>query len=214
LSDIHKFYNIINIIARKMEMNYPAPKEFQMSEMQNTSERAAELILKSNGEDIAREGLARTPERFGRAIRDLTSGYRLTLAQAIGEGVFAAEGRGLISVRDVEFYSLCEHHLLPFWGKVTVSYYPGEKILGLSKIPRVIDLFARRFQVQERLTRQIAEAIQECVKPRAVMVRIEAQHLCMMMRGVEKQGSNTVTEFQSGIEKLDEFEKQRFFDLL
>jgi GTP cyclohydrolase I len=171
--------------------------------MKTAIQSAASVILSASGENIDREGLQRTPERFERAIHELTEGYRLTLADAIGEGVFRAEGRGLVSVRGVEFYSLCEHHLLPFWGKTTVAYYPDEKILGLSKIPRMVDLFARRFQVQERLTRQIAEALRDSVKPRAVLVRVEARHLCMMMRGVEKQGSDTITEFYFGLENLD-----------
>jgi GTP cyclohydrolase I len=173
--------------------------------------RAAEMILNAAGEDPGREGLVRTPARFDRAILELTRGYQMTLTHAVGEGIFSSEGRGLVSVRDIEFYSLCEHHLLPFWGKATVAYYPGEKIVGLSKIPRIVDLFARRFQVQERITRQIAEALRESIQPRAVLVRVQAQHLCMMMRGVEKQGSDTVTEFQIGLENLSTFEKERLF---
>jgi GTP cyclohydrolase I len=176
--------------------------------------RAAEMILTAVGEDVSREGLLRTPKRFEKAIKELTSGYQLSLKEAIGEGIFAAEGRGMVSVRDVEFYSMCEHHMLPFWGRATVAYYPSDKILGLSKIPRIVDLFAKRFQVQERITRQIAEAIKESIQPRAVMVRVQAQHLCMMMRGVEKQGSDTVTEFQIGLENLNPFEKERLFQTL
>jgi GTP cyclohydrolase I len=176
--------------------------------------RAAELVLTACGEELTREGLLRTPHRFEKAMKDLTRGYQQNLAEVIGEGVFAAEGRGLISVREVEFYSLCEHHLLPFWGKATVAYYPGEKILGLSKVPRIVDLFARRFQVQERLTRQIAESLRDAIQPRSVMVRIEAQHLCMMMRGVEKQSSDTMTEFHLGLENLSSFEKERLFQAM
>src|SRR4051812_36822916 len=109
---------------------------------------AAELILTSVGEDLDREGLERTPARFAKALREITSGYAITLKDAVGEGAFAAEGKGLVSVKNVEFYSMCEHHMLPFFGKVSVAYYPGEKILGLSKIPRIIEMFSRRFQVQ------------------------------------------------------------------
>ncbi len=209
---IINIYDIVNIIAIETKREYKThQKELSMSNTQISSAKAAEIILASCNENTHREGLLKTPERFERAISDLTSGYRMTLREAIGQGVFAAEGRGLISVREIEFYSLCEHHLLPFWGKATVCYYPKEKILGLSKIPRIVDLFARRIQVQERLTRQIAEAIQEVIQPRSLLVRLEAQHLCMMMRGVEKQTSNTVTEFHLGIESLADFEMERLF---
>lgn len=175
------------------------------------TETAAELILKSVGEDLGREGLLRTPHRFAKAVRDLTAGYAMTLEDAIGEGAFQAEGKGLVVVKDVEFYSMCEHHMLPFWGKATVAYYPDEKILGLSKIPRIIDMYARRFQVQERLTREVAEAIEKAISPRAIVVRATAAHMCMMMRGVEKQASETTTEFTIGIETLTETEKARIW---
>jgi len=177
-------------------------------------ETAATLILKAAGEDLHREGLLQTPARFRKAMGELTEGYRLTPADVIGQGVFQAEGRGLVSVREVEFYSLCEHHLLPFWGKASVAYYPNEKIVGLSKIPRILDVFARRFQVQERLTRQIAEALHEALSPRAVAVRIQASHLCMMMRGVEKQKSDTVTEFEIGVNDLTATEQNRLWESL
>jgi len=177
-------------------------------------ENAAAIILRSAGEDLAREGLARTPERFKRAMKDLTEGYQQDPAEVIGKGLFEAEGSGLVSVREVEFYSLCEHHLLPFWGKASVAYYPNKKILGLSKIPRVLDVFARRFQVQERLTRQIAESLSQALEPRAIAVRIEASHLCMMMRGVEKQHSSTVTEFQIGVNGLNAFDQGRLLAAL
>jgi GTP cyclohydrolase I len=175
-------------------------------------ETAAEMILRAAGEDLDREGLTRTPDRFKRAMKELTEGYRLDPQTVVGEGVFDAEGSGLVSVREVEFFSLCEHHMLPFWGKATVAYYPDKKILGLSKVPRLIDLFARRFQVQERLTRQVAQSIFELIRPRAVAVRVEACHLCMMMRGVEKQMSNTRTEYQLGIKTLSAVEQSRLWD--
>jgi GTP cyclohydrolase I len=177
-------------------------------------EHAARQILRSSGEDLDREGLLRTPERFKRAMMDLTEGYRLEPREVIGEGAFEAEGSGLVSVREVEFYSLCEHHMLPFWGKASVAYYPRSRILGLSKVPRLVDLFARRFQVQERLTRQVAEALREALDPRAVAVRVEACHLCMMMRGVEKQHSSTITEFQIGVESLSALEQSRLWEAL
>lgn len=175
---------------------------------------AGRLILQAAGEDLSREGLARTPERFAKALSQLTAGYALSPTEVVGEGIFPAEGRGLVAVRSVEFYSLCEHHLLPFWGKASVAYYPDQKILGLSKIPRLLDLYARRFQVQERITEQLADAIQELVSPRAVVVRIEASHLCMMMRGVEKQQSDTRTETARGMKSLTEIEQTRIWSAL
>ena len=175
---------------------------------------AASLILRASGEDSSREGLERTPERFRKAMLHLLSGYEKSPREVVGEGVFKAEGTGLVSVKDVEFYSLCEHHMLPFWGKASVAYYPSRKILGLSKIPRLVDLFARRFQVQERLTDQLASAMVELLKPRAVAVRVSACHLCMMMRGVEKQNSHTITEASRGLEKLSELEVSRLWKSL
>ncbi len=175
---------------------------------------AGRKILELTGEDLNREGLRDTPNRFAKAYKSLFSGYELSPSEAIGKGVFAAEGQGLVSVEDVEFYSLCEHHLLPFWGKATVAYFPREKILGLSKIPRLVDLFARRVQVQERITQQLQDAIVELIDPRAVMVKIQAQHLCMMMRGVEKQQSATTTQSIHGFDQLQDFEKQQLIRLM
>jgi len=176
--------------------------------------RAAELLLRSSGDDPLREGVQRTPERFAKAMRHLLDGYGKTVAEVIGKGVFAGEGSGLVTVRDVEFYSLCEHHMLPFWGKATVAYNPGNKILGLSKIPRIVELFARRLQVQERITTQLADALMEAIAPRAVAVRVEARHLCMMMRGVEKQHSDTVSETFRGLDNLTAIEQQRILSAI
>lgn len=175
------------------------------------AEAAAELILKSVGEDLSREGLLRTPQRFAKALAETTSGYAMTVEDAIGEGVFAAEGSGIVCVKDVEFHSMCEHHMLPFWGKASIAYIPREKIVGLSKIPRLVDMFARRFQVQERLTRQVAEALGEAVAPKAVVVRTTSAHMCMMMRGVEKQQSETTTEYSLGVDSLSATERDRLF---
>ncbi|MFY7928032.1 MAG: GTP cyclohydrolase I FolE, partial [Oligoflexus sp.] len=169
------------------------PKEpEQLSEVSRETSRAlqkqskavdaARKILELTGEDLGREGLKDTPQRFAKAYQSLLGGYSLTPAEAVGKGVFASEGNGLVSVEDVEFYSMCEHHLLPFWGKATVAYFPDKKILGLSKIPRIVDIYARRVQVQERITQQVMEAVRDLIAPRAILVRIEAQHLCMMMR--------------------------------
>jgi GTP cyclohydrolase IA len=162
----------------------------------------AELIerqLEEIGENPAREGLLRTPERVATSLRWLTGGYELDAKDVIGDALFEEAHDSMVLVRDVELYSLCEHHMLPFFGKAHVAYIPNGRILGLSKIPRVVDVFARRLQVQERLTEQIADALMRTLEPRGVGVVIEAQHLCMMMRGVEKQNSSTVTSALRGV---------------
>ena len=169
------------------------------------------MIASARSEDPTRMGLLKTPERFSKAMNFLLSGYESTPTQVVGEGLFPAESRGVVSVNKVEFYSLCEHHMLPFWGDVSVAYYPSDKIIGLSKIPRLVDLFARRLQVQERLTQNITDALYELLKPRAIVVRISGQHLCMMMRGVEKQNSFTRSETSLGLDKLTNLEQQRLF---
>ncbi len=176
--------------------------------------KAAEAILKMTQEDRKREGIVKTPERFAKAYEHLFSGYQQSPQTAIGEGIFASEGNGLVNVKDVEFFSMCEHHLLPFWGKAKVLYFPNHKILGLSKIPRLVDLFSRRIQVQERITEQLVAAIKELIDPRAVAVQLEAQHLCMMMRGVEKQASSTTTEKINGFDKLKVWEQQQLLNML
>ena len=161
--------------------------------------RHVESMLGHLGEDASRGGLLRTPKRFAKAMRFLTSGYALEPRDVIGEGVFAAEGDGVVAVRDVEFYSLCEHHLLPFFGRVHVAYLPGERIIGLSKIPRLVELYARRLQVQERLTEQVADALVQVLAPKGVIVIAEARHLCMAMRGVQTQHSETATRALRGV---------------
>jgi GTP cyclohydrolase I len=166
--------------------------------------------LRLLGEDPAREGLQRTPRRVARSMAWLTRGYRQDAYSAVGEGVFAEEHDHMVMVRDIELYSLCEHHLLPFFGKAHIAYIPAGRILGLSKLPRLVEVFARRLQVQERLTAQIADAVQEVLNPRGVGVVIEAMHLCMMMRGVEKQNSKTITSallgsFRDDAKTRDEF---------
>ena len=151
------------------------------------------------GEDPTREGLRNTPDRAAKAASFLTSGYGQTAEGVVGDALFAAEGHEhMVLVRDIELYSLCEHHLLPFFGKVHIAYIPGEKIVGLSKLPRIVEVFARRLQVQERLTEEIAGAVERVLAPRGVGVVIEAVHLCMMMRGVEKQNSKTITSALKG----------------
>jgi GTP cyclohydrolase I len=155
-------------------------------------------ILAQLGEDASREGLRDTPGRYATALRYLTGGYAADVPAVIGNGVFAAEGEGAVAVRDIEFHSLCEHHVLPFYGRMHVAYRPGRRIIGLSKIPRLVDLFARRLQVQERLTEQVADALVQVLEPRGVVVVAEARHLCMAMRGVEKQHSATLTQTARG----------------
>ena len=162
------------------------------------------------GEDPARPGLQRTPERVAKALAWLTRGYGLEAAEVVGSGVFEEAHESMVMVRDIELYSLCEHHLLPFFGKAHIAYIPNGRIVGLSKLPRLVEVFARRLQVQERLTEQIAGAIEDVLAPRGVGVVIEAQHLCMMMRGVEKQNSKTITSalrgsFRDDAKTRDEF---------
>jgi GTP cyclohydrolase I len=170
-------------------------------------------MLIALGEDPTREGLRRTPERVGKSLQWLTRGYSQSVADAVGEGVFEETHESMIVVRDIEVYSLCEHHMLPFFGKAHIAYYPNGRILGLSKIPRVLDVFARRLQVQERLTDQVADALIEVLQPVGVGVVIEAYHLCMMMRGVEKQNSKTVTSALRGLFRDDAKARDEFLRL-
>jgi GTP cyclohydrolase IA len=171
-------------------------------------------MLVALGEDPARDGLLRTPERVEKSMAFLTSGYSLTVEDAIGEGVFDEGHHNMVLVKDIEMYSLCEHHLLPFYGKVHIAYIPNGRIVGLSKLPRVVDVFARRLQVQERLTEQIATALMEVLRPEGVGVVVEAAHLCMMMRGVEKQNSKTVTSAMKGVFMDDLGTREEFLRLV
>ncbi|MFL5515159.1 MAG: GTP cyclohydrolase I FolE [Gemmatimonadales bacterium] len=170
-------------------------------------------ILSALGEDTGREGLVKTPERVESSLRWLTQGYRMTVQDAVGDAVFEESHQSMILVRDIELYSLCEHHLLPFFGRAHVAYIPDGKILGLSKVARIVDVFARRLQVQERLTDQIADAVMEVLNPTGVGVVIEAAHFCMMMRGVEKQNSRTVTSALRGIFRDDSKTRVEFLRL-
>ena len=170
-------------------------------------------ILELLGEDPAREGLRRTPARVANALAWLTRGYSLEVDQVVGDAVFAEAHESMVMVRDIELYSLCEHHLLPFFGKAHIAYIPDGHIVGLSKLPRIVEVFARRLQVQERLTEQIAQAIQDVLAPRGVGVVIEAYHLCMMMRGVEKQNSKTITSALRGSFRSDARTRDEFLQL-
>lgn len=173
----------------------------------------AELIT-GLGEDVNREGLLKTPERVDRSLRFLTSGYGLELKSVINEALFQAEGSELVVVRDIEFYSLCEHHMLPFFGRAHIAYLPDRTILGLSKFARIVDMFARRLQVQERLTTEIADAVVETLAPKGVAVVTEASHLCMMMRGVQKQESVTRTVTTRGVFRDDVVLRREVLDAL
>jgi len=170
-------------------------------------------ILSVMGEDPTREGLLDTPVRFAKSMMFLTSGYEVDLEEIVGKALFKAESSEMVIVKDIEMYSLCEHHMLPFFGKAHVGYIPNKKIIGLSKIPRVLDVFARRLQVQERLTAQVADAMMEVLNPLGVAVVIEAAHFCMMMRGVEKQNSKTITSAMRG-QFTDSNTRQEFLKLI
>ena len=165
------------------------------------------------GEDPDREGLLKTPERAAKAMSFLTRGYGMSLESVVGDALFQEEHENLVMVRDIELYSLCEHHLLPFFGKAHVAYIPNKKIVGLSKLPRIVDMFARRLQVQERLTEQVAKAVEEVLEPRGVGVVIEAYLLCLMLRGVEKQNSRTITSALRGVFRDDAKTRDEFLQL-
>ena len=170
--------------------------------------------LSQVGEDPERQGLQRTPLRVAKSMRFLTSGYTQSVEDVLNDAIFDEDGDEMVVVRDVELYSLCEHHMLPFYGKAHVAYLPDGKIVGLSKIPRVIDVFTRRLQVQERLTTQVAEALHEALSPKGVAVVIEAKHLCMMMRGVQKQNSFATTSCMLGRFKSDSKTRGEFLTLM
>lgn len=171
-------------------------------------------VLSQLGEDPSREGLLKTPQRFERAMRFITSGYQQNLEQIVNGALFHVKCDEMVIIRDIEFFSTCEHHLLPFFGKIHVAYLPKDKVIGLSKVPRIVDMFARRLQLQERLTQEVAEAIEEVISPRGVGVLCEARHFCMMMRGVEKQNSSTVTSTMLGSFRKNKSTRDEFLSLM
>jgi GTP cyclohydrolase I len=178
-----------------------------------TQDLYRELLIRI-GEDPTRDGLLRTPERMEKSMKFLTRGYAMNVTDVLHEALFDVNYDEMVIVKDIEFFSMCEHHLLPFFGKAHIAYVPNGKVIGLSKIPRLVDVFARRLQVQERLTRQIGEAITDAIHPQGVAVILEAQHLCMMMRGVEKQHSSTVTSAMLGVFKTQLQTRNEFLSLV
>jgi GTP cyclohydrolase I len=184
-----------------------------MSEEGNIAKLVAK-ILAEVGEDVGREGLERTPDRVEKALRYLTSGYQQDAKEILNDAMFVEDYDEMVIVKDIDFSSLCEHHLLPFIGKCHVAYMPGRKIVGLSKIPRLVEMFSRRLQVQERLTTQIASTVNEVLQPRGVAVVMEAVHLCMLMRGVEKQNSKAITSAMLGSFRDNPETRAEFMDLI
>jgi GTP cyclohydrolase I len=194
-------------------MGAPTTSELVTAASLTTQELYRELLVRI-GEDPTRDGLIDTPERMEKSMAFLTRGYTMNVNTVLHEALFDVDYDEMVIVKDVEFFSMCEHHLLPFFGKAHIAYVPNGKVIGLSKIPRVVDVFARRLQVQERLTTEIADAISEAIDPQGVAVILEAQHLCMMMRGVEKQHSATVTSAMRGVFKTQLQTRNEFLSLV
>ncbi|HLP89732.1 MAG TPA: GTP cyclohydrolase I FolE [Nostocaceae cyanobacterium] len=186
------------------------PKEEQLEQMME----AVRNILVGVGEDPEREGLLKTPKRVAEAYRFLTSGYNQSLEELLNGAIFDEGHDEMVLVRDINFFSLCEHHMLPFMGRAHVAYIPNQKVVGLSKLARIVEMYARRLQVQERLTRQIAEAVQTILEPKGVAVVMEATHMCMVMRGVQKPGSWTVTSSMIGVFKEEQKTREEFLNLI
>ncbi|MBI5648623.1 MAG: GTP cyclohydrolase I FolE [Ignavibacteriae bacterium] len=177
-------------------------------------ERIVHELLTELGEDPQRDGLLKTPHRVAKAMKFLTSGYEADLAATLNNAIFEEDYNEMVIVRDIDFYSMCEHHMLPFFGRCHVAYIPNGKIVGLSKLPRIVDIFARRLQVQERMTQQVANALQEALNPLGVAVVCEARHMCMMMRGVEKQNSLTTTSTMLGEFCMKQSTRMEFLRLI
>lgn len=196
----------------------PVPAEEIQTPENGDPSRRIELLeevvaeqIRLLGEDPDREGLVKTPSRVARALRYLTGGYHRSVAEVVNEAVYHEASRDMVVVKDVAFYSLCEHHLLPFFGRAHVAYIPDGKVIGLSKIPRIIDLFSRRLQLQERITTQVTDALEEVLEPEGIAVVMEAHHLCMMMRGVEEQESSTITASLRGRFETCETTREKFY---
>jgi GTP cyclohydrolase I len=171
-------------------------------------------VLEAIGENPKRDGLLRTPERVEKALRYLTSGYTADIGKVVNGAIYGVKYDEMVIVKDIEFFSLCEHHMLPFYGKIHIAYIARNKVIGLSKLPRIVDIFARRLQIQERLTQEVAQCIQDMLDPLGVGVIAEAQHFCMMMRGVEKQHSGTVTSTMLGVFRRNKETRHEFLSLV
>lgn len=204
-------------VAAGRDGGAPAGVEGRPGEGGSLREASLEELVRAQlerlGEDVRRPELRMTPERVADSLRWLTRGYRMTVEEAIGDAIFEQPHDSMILVKDIELYSLCEHHLLPFFGKAHVAYIPAGRIVGISKLPRIVEVFARRLQVQERLTEEIAGAIEKAIEPKGVGVVVEAYHLCMMMRGVEKQNSKTITSAVRGNFRRDQRTREEFLRL-
>lgn len=201
-------------LFREKERSHLAPKVMKTEKSEKDLEAIVRQLLVALGEDPSREGLQRTPSRVAKSLAFLTQGCDSHISELLNDAIFEEAVDEMVVVRDIEVYSLCEHHMLPFFGKCHVAYLPQGKIIGLSKIPRIVDCFARRLQVQERLTVQIAKAVEDAIQPAGVGVVIEAQHLCMMMRGVEKQNSLATTSCLRGRLRDDEKTRAEFLTLI
>jgi GTP cyclohydrolase I len=185
-----------------------------MSDAADPIEGYVRALLKELGEDPGRDGLERTPGRFARSMRFLTEGYAKDPREILNDALFEVSYDEMVVVKDIDFYSLCEHHLIPFFGRAHVAYIPNGKVVGLSKIPRLVEMFARRLQVQERMTTQVAETIEEVLRPKGVGVVVEASHLCMMMRGVERQNAYAITSSLKGVFNSDSKTRSEFMQLI
>jgi GTP cyclohydrolase I len=215
--EVSKTNSFYQALIKPIERQLTQEKEATSREGQSANQRVEQLVgelLAELGEDPRREGLLNTPQRVRRSLAFLTEGYTQNVYEVLGDAVFEEAYDEMVVVRDIEMYSMCEHHMLPFYGKCHIAYIPNGKIVGLSKLPRIVDVFSRRLQVQERLTTQIAHALAELLEPHGVAVVTEAYHLCMMMRGVQKQNSSTVASCMLGAFREDSKTRQEFLNLI